>query len=484
MAGFLALCFALFPAIVSAQNTFRVGEKLTYQLSIGRFTDVGFAELSVVSQGRMSGRNVVELRSRIKTRSLVSAVYFMTDEARTVYADPESGLPVYIVTTDQSLPIPKETIQNFLAQPATSFDLVTLIYKVRENLGNGTLTFNEKDRAYTATFVSGTSERIKTNAGDYDTIVSTVTSEWLNEIGIKDLRINFSQDEDRVPVAIRFKTTIGEGRLMLSGHIKPQSAVQPTPSPTPVVVRTPTPNARPTPEPYVPDRPLLPELGFALGESLQYRITRGPQVVATVNVSARERKLFQNADSLMLVAEVVSAIPGASEMSQGDVFISQVNPDTLAPRWIEARFKSSPILTRTALFDPITGSVSVAGQRPVDGPMGTHTLLSLFYAMRSFNLKPSKDPTNPVNDTRVAVFWDTKAHIFTLRPSDPEDIAIAGNRLSAQMISISTGVPALDTLAIKVWLSNEVGRVPLRITIGTLNAELVMPQGDQLDMKR
>jgi hypothetical protein len=92
--------------------------------------------------------------------------------------------------------------------------------------------------------------------------------------------------------------------------------------------------------------------------------------------------------------------------------------------------------------------------------------------MRSFNLRPSKDPKNPVNDTRVAVFWESKAYVFTLRPSDPEDIAINGEKVSAQLITINTGSAQLDALALKVWLSTE-GRVPLRFSFGTFQADLI-----------
>ncbi len=80
----------------------------------------------------------------------------------------------------------------------------------------------------------------------------------------------------------------------------------------------------------------------------------------------------------------------------------------------------------------------------VEVPVGTHSLLSLAYAIRSFNLKPSKDASNPVNDTRVAVFLDTKAYVFTLRPSNADIINLQGEKVSAQLISISTGNPAID----------------------------------------
>jgi hypothetical protein len=108
----------------------------------------------------------------------------------------------------------------------------------------------------------------------------------------------------------------------------------------------------------------------------------------------------------------------------------------------------------------------------VDAPVGTHSILSLIYAMRSFNLRPSKDPNNPVNDTRVAVFWDDRVHIFTLRPVNAETILLGGEKVNAQLITVITGDPQLDLLALKVWLSTDGRRVPLRFSVGTFQADL------------
>ena len=92
--------------------------------------------------------------------------------------------------------------------------------------------------------------------------------------------------------------------------------------------------------------------------------------------------------------------------------------------------------------------------------------------MRSFNLKPSRDLTNPVNDTRVAVFWTDRAYIFTLRPANIEEILFDGEKVKAQLITINTGNPQLDQLALKVWLSTDERRVPLRFSAGAFQADL------------
>src|SRR5205823_2975574 len=156
-------------------------------------------------------------------------------------------------------------------------------------------------------------------------------------------------------------------------------------------------------------------------------------------------KMFQNEDSLLLSATVKSVQPGSGPFTVGDSINVQVDPETLAPRWMEMRFAGElKALNRTVTFDLKTGNISYGKSSPVDSPIGTHTILSMIYAMRSFNLRPSRDPKNPVNDTRVAVFWDKKPYIFVLQPSSPDDITVGGEKVSAQMITVTTSNPELD----------------------------------------
>ena len=99
--------------------------------------------------------------------------------------------------------------------------------------------------------------------------------------------------------------------------------------------------------------------------------------------------------------------------------------------------------------------------------------MSLVYAIRSFNLKPSKDETNPINDTRVAVFLGTQPYVFTLRPANADLITQKGEKISAQLVTIITGNPTVDAQGLRVWLSNDLKRVPLRLTFGTFQADLI-----------
>ena len=166
--------------------------------------------------------------------------------------------------------------------------------------------------------------------------------------------------------------------------------------------------------------------------------------------------------------------PGNPIFSQNDSITVNADPLTLAPRMIDIKmFGGLAGISQLAIFDERTGAISFKGNSRVEAPVATHSILSLLYAMRSFNLKPSAVRTNPVNDTRVAVFWESQPYVFTLRPSAAAEVTVNGQKRLAQQITINTGNPQLDQMAIKVWLSNDEGRVPIRFSVGPYQADLV-----------
>lgn len=474
----LSVFFAVSAVGLRAQSAaqFRIGEKLTYQISFDKFSNIGYAELRVASTGKLSGRDVVELRAKVKTLDLVSAAFFSVDESRTVYVTPETGLPVYLSRLDNDGVLPKETILNYLTTPTANCDLVSVIYKARQSGGTGSFPLFEDGSQQVVSFLSIGAEKVKTDVGEFDTTISTVTSEYFATLGLRDLRINFSTDEERIPVLFRFKHGKSEFRVALVGISKPEPV--PTPSATPEPIRTPlpqiTPRPTPSPTPYIDDRPLTAELGFKLGETLDYRVTSAGVPAGTISLNVKERKLINGEDNLVLTADVTTIEPGSGLFSRGDHIRTVVDPETLAPRSIEVIFRNAlPGLNGTATFDNRTGAIKTGAIPPFEAPVGTHSILSLIYAMRSFNLTPSRDSTSPVNDTRVAVFFESRAYVFTLRPSRPEDITVNGSKMQAQMISITTGNPQLDALSPKIWLSTTEGRTPVRFSIGSLQADLI-----------
>lgn len=455
---------------------FRIGERLTYNITFEKFKNAAYAEINVVSRGKIGDKDVVELQSKIRTNEFMSAAFYLLDETRTTYASAETGLPLYVRKTSNAGVLPTETISNFLIAPTSNFDWLTLIYRARNAGGIGNFSLQEDDKFYNVSMqASGTSEKIKTDAGEFETNVSTVQSEFLVEKGITNFRINFSADDTRTPVLIRFKTA--------KGDVRAEAASIQMLDPAPTAETTPTPIQRPqvtpkpvvTPTPYINNQQLSADLPFKLGETLEYQISTGGRTLGTVVLQVKERKQVGVEDSLVLSALVTEAQPGQSLLALNDSITAHVNPDTLVPYQIAMSFRSNAGYNQATQFDQRAGSAIWNGTERTDIPIGTHSILSLAYAIRSFNLKPSKDPNNPVNDTRVAVFLRTGAVVFYLRPSNADIINLKGEKVSAQLISITTtgGEPQIDALSIRLWLSTDERRVPLRLTLGAYQADLI-----------
>lgn len=455
---------------------FRVGEKLTYTVSFGRFKNAGYAEIYAVSRGKLSDRDAVELQSKFKTSELVSAAFYYFDESRTTFAAADSGLPVYIRKTSNAGLSGTETVSNFLTVPTQNFDLLTLIYRLRNAGGIGSFLMQEEDKIYAVNAQTTVSEKIKTDAGEYETTVSIVQSEYFTQKGIKDFRINFSTDEQKIPVSVRFKTSKGEFQALLASvqMIEPEPEPQPTPKPTatPVPVQTPTPV--PTPTPSLDNQPLSSNLPFVLGETLEYRITSNGQNVGAILLQAKERRIIDKRDVLFLTANISRAEKGFGIFNTGDSITAQVNAESLVPYQFDARFTGSlSSFNQSVRFDQDRGLAIFGGANQTQIPLNTHSLLSLAYAIRSFNLKAVWDTKNPIMDTRVSVFYDSQFYVFTIRPLEPEVITLNNEKIPAQMITIITGNQQLDGLNLRVWLSTNEKRTPLRFSIGNYQADLV-----------
>lgn len=455
---------------------FRIGERLTYNISFANLNNAAYAETHVVSRGKLGEKDAVELHSKIKTNELVSAFYLI-DESRTTFAASDSGLPLYIRKTSNVEVTPKEIVSNYTVNPTAYNDLLTVIYQARNAGGSGSFSFQEDDKTYNAVFLNtGKNEKFKNTAGDFETSVSNVESNFLTENGIKNLSINFTADEARIPVLIRFKTSKGIFRAEIASiqMTEPEVSVEPSP----IAAQTPRPQVTPkpivTPTPYIENQPLSKELPFALGETLEYQITNSGQLIGLVALQAKERKQYSGQDSLLLTATVTETQPNQQIFKLNDTVRAQVNPESLAPQQIELKLNGAlAAFNQQVLFDQKTGAAMSNNGGQMEIPVGTHSILSLAYAVRSFNLKPSKDLTNPVNDTRVAVFLDSKAYVFTLRPATASIINLRGETVSAQLISINTGNPAIDQYNLRLWLSNDEKRLPLRLAFGTYQADLI-----------
>lgn len=483
----LGVFVALLVVAVSAQSTtapatagpFRIGEHISYNVSLDKFKNVAFVETNVVSRGQIAGKNVVEIESRFKTEGFVSAAIVLIDERRTDYAAIDDGRPLLIKRVlDGGVTARQIDIDNTKAATAP-FDLVTALFKAREVNGSGSFPFAEDGEESTITFLPEGSVNVTTDQGTFESTIVNVSSPYFESRGFKNVRLWLSNTDARIPVAFEFKSRNGTFRATLASYIieaQPDPGEVPTPTPKPVVSPTPQrPVVRPipTPTPYIPNQPLLAELKFRLGEQLNYQVTNGGRAVGTFSLAAPERKLVGVQDTLVLEAKVTGVDGANAPFSRGDGMIANVSPESLGPNSFNAHLaRALSPYSQNAVFDQRTGVVT-SGPNKAEGPVGVHSILSLVYAMRSFNLVPSREASNPVNDTRVAVFWRDKVQIFSLRPSRPEIITISDKKLEAQMITIVTGDPAVDSLGFKIWLSTGPERTPVRFSVGPFQADLV-----------
>src|SRR5258705_1085103 len=76
---FLTLALVMLGSFTKSQaaaETPIIGERLTYNVSFGQFDNIAYAELYTVSRGKLSNKDVIELRARIKTFDLIGAAFY------------------------------------------------------------------------------------------------------------------------------------------------------------------------------------------------------------------------------------------------------------------------------------------------------------------------------------------------------------------------------------------------------------------------
>ncbi len=76
----LTLLIPVGSASAQGNAAFRMGERLSYTVSLERFPNVAHIETSVSSRGTISGRDVIELQGKVKTFDIVSATFPLIDE--------------------------------------------------------------------------------------------------------------------------------------------------------------------------------------------------------------------------------------------------------------------------------------------------------------------------------------------------------------------------------------------------------------------
>lgn len=489
----LLLAFT-FPAVAQngahsfSQAPYRVGEKLTYNISYSNFPSAAHAEFEIVARGSFYGREAIQLRAHLETTGVVNVALFAINNDYVTYIDPQTGLPFRSQETARDAinsseasheftqPAGNEAIPPKVRALAGTFDFLSAFYRARAlPLANGAeydLIIRGEGVNYPVELKVVGRETIRTNVGSFETIVTQVKA----NSRFKNLKIYFTNDERHVPVLFTGRVNSGELRAELAGSemIAPPPT---TPATTPAIAPNPVPPAATvTPNPPVVDG----AWPFPLNEQLNYQVFVGSTTTAlgTASFQVRGRARHFERDGIFLTVTAQTTNAAARVFVARDQIDSYVDPRGLLPyRTVLNLVEGKRRLNQTRTTNQETGIVSLDNGTRIEAPVGTHDYLSFFYALRMFNLTP---PTR----SAIPVLVENKPKTVFVTALKRETIDLGARKVPAIALSITTDDPEADRYQLRLWVSDDRRRLPLRLTavteLGPLRADLaILPTATQ-----
>lgn len=493
----LAIVFPLFAQqkevltpITFSQAPYRVGEKLTYNVSFSNFPSAAHVEVEVVSRGVHFGRDAIQLRGHVETAGVVNVALLAINNDYMSYIDPETGLPFRFEETARDAIKTADSVQDFSSsQPAGneaipprqrsvggSYDLVSAFYRARAlPLADNSvynLSVRSEGTEYQAELRVVGRDTVRTNVGSFQTIVTQIR---VNNLSIKNLRAYFTDDERHVPVLITGRLRSGELRAELAGSeiIKPPAE---TATPTPAIV------AAPAPTPIIPTPPpaLSENLPFKIGEELNYQVFIGPSNVALGQASfqVKSRSRYFDRDGLFLTVTAQTTGAAARIFVARDQVDSYVDPKGLLPyRTVMNMAEGQRRLVQTLSFSQDAGTVTSDKGARIEIPVGTHDYLSFFYVLRTFDLTLQKR-------SAISLLVENKPKTLFVQANKRETIELGGRKVPAIALTLTTDDPDPDKFQLRGWISDDRRRLPLRLTcitkLGLLRADLaILPTATQ-----
>ncbi|HEY2973738.1 MAG TPA: DUF3108 domain-containing protein [Pyrinomonadaceae bacterium] len=500
----LLLVLGAFALPISAQQTddltsrpfspapYRIGERLTYNVSFSNFISAAHVELLVASRGTFFGREGIQLKGHVETNGVVSAALFDINNDYVTYVDPATGLPFRSQQTIREASRTAETSAD-LNQPAGTaaipsktltdvpgtYDFLSAIYRLRAlPLSNG-LTYvlsvrNENQNYRIEIRVTG-QEMIKTNVGSFNAIVSQVRVKNESLGNSYSLTAYFTDDQRHVPVLVITRLSAGQIRAELAG-----SAFVAPPTVSPTQLPTPVPGTpRTTPPVAIPRAPVSEEAGpddlpFKVGEQLNYQVFL-PNIAtaaATATFQVRARSKYFDHDGLLFTVNAQTTNALQKIFAASDMMSSYVDPKSLLPFHTELTFNEG----RRRIVSKLTinqdyGLVTTDKGERIEIPIGTHDYLSFFYVVRTFNLTAGKR-------SAISILVNNRPKTLFITALKRENVQIGSQTIPAIQISLTTDDAQGDKFQLRGWISNDRRRLPLRLTavteLGPLRADLAI----------
>lgn len=464
---------------------YQIGERLTYNVSYSAFPSAAHAEFHIVSRGTHFERDAVELRAHVQTMDVVNVALLAINNDYTSYIDPLTGLPFRSEETVRDA-IKTDEAARELNQAAGSeaippkqrgfpgtYDLLSAFYRARAlPLGSGgTFSFSVRGAGgeYNVELRVTGRESVNTNVGSFSTIVTKVR---VSNSPLRNVRVYFSEDERHVPVLITAE--IGDGDLRAELAASEIIAPKPIATPTPQTSVRPGPIPLATPAPTVAPPANDDSLPFKVGEQLNYQIFIGPSPtpmgIATFQVKGRQRYFDRDGLFLSVNAHTTNAL--AQVFVARDQIDSYVDPKALLPfRTVMNLIEGRRRLNQTLLMGQDNGVASTAEGLRIEMPVGTHDYLSFFYAVRTFNLTPARKSV-------TSMLVENKPKTLFVTSQKREAIQLGSQSVPAIALTITTDDPEPDKYQLRMWISDDRRRLPLRIScatqLGPLRADLAI----------
>lgn len=466
-----------------SSSPYVVGEQLTYNVSFANFESAAHIELLIAGYGAYNdGRNGYELRAHVETTGIVGTALYAINNDYTTFVDSSSGLPFRAQQVVREGGNAINLGNNASGAPGTlyanafaGYDFLSAVYRLRaspliEGAAYHMIVNNRADQYDTEIRVIGR-ENVKTSLGSFNTIATE--ARVLNNPALRDfrLRIYYTDDPKHLPVLMIARLQVGEIRVEIASisMIEPpaNTAVQPTQN---------LQSARPVATAANPPTgaPLGADLPFAVGEQLNYQVYLGnvPQPVASLAYVVRARAKYFGRDGLLLNGTAQTTGPSGRLVAVNDQISSYVDPVTLLPFRTELRLHEGRRQTNATLsIEQDRGNILTERGTRIEIPVGTHDLISVLYALRSFELIPKKR-------NAVSLLINNRPRTLFVDPVQREIITLGSERIEAIQLALSTDDAQGDKYALKIWVGADRRRLPLRITantpLGILRADLAV----------
>jgi hypothetical protein len=474
-----------------SEAPYRVGERLTYNVSFSNFMSAAHVELFVAARGTFFGRDAIDLRAHVETTGVVSAALYALNNDYTTYVDPGTGLPFRAQEVVREAARTSDTSSDFNQPARTSaipdkpaaagfagtYDFLAALYRLRALPLSEDSTYPFTVRAgsqeYQAELKVKGHEMIRTNVGSFNAIVSEIRVPNNSAANDYRIRIYFSDDERHVPILVTAKVRSGEIRAEIAGSQLLPEAPAKQPPPARVAVAPPqSPPLTGAGSPIADD--VLAALPFKVGEQLNYQVYLGgnQEVVGLASFQVRARSRYFDHDGLMFTVSAQTTNAAQRLFFANDQLTSYIDPKTLLPFRTELKLAEGQKRTTESLTinQDYGTAISDKGQK-IEIPVGTHDCLSIFYAIRAMNLTPPKR-------SALSILVNSRPKTLFISSLLRETIQFGSQKLRAIQLSLTTDDPQSDKFALRAWISDDDRRLPLRFTattqLGPLRADLVI----------